>query len=85
MKKKYAIIRIRLEEYNREHGTAHPCYGSDEFAKMAKETNPDAVIISTTDATHHLYIAAALERNIDAITEKPMTTDEDKVIADLLK
>lgn len=71
----------RMEEFNRENGMTHPCYGADEFDRMAKETRPDAVIISTTDATHHLYIIAALQRNIDAITEKPMTTDEEKVNA----
>ena len=69
----------RMEEFNRENNSTHPCYGADEFARMVKETKPDAVIISTTDATHHIYIVAALENNIDVITEKPMTTDEEKV------
>ncbi len=69
----------RMEEFNRENNSAYPCYGAEDFDKMVDETNPDTVIISTTDATHHLYIVAALARNITAITEKPMTTDEEKV------
>jgi predicted dehydrogenase len=72
---------VRMEDFNAANGTSHPCYGPGDFARMATETRPDAVIISTTDGTHHLYIIAALERDIEAITEKPMTTDEDKVNA----
>lgn len=71
----------RMEFFNKDNNSDIPCYGPEDFDKLAKETKPDAVIISTTDATHHKYIVAALKHNIDAITEKPMTTDEKKVKA----
>jgi len=69
----------RMENLNETKKLQIPMYKEDEFDKMVKETKPDAVIISTTDATHHTYIVAALEHDIDAITEKPMTIDADKV------
>lgn len=69
----------RMEEFNRENDSDYPCYGIKDFDKMVDETKPDAVIISTTDATHHTYIIAALARDITVITEKPMTIDEEKV------
>ena len=71
----------RMEIFNEEKGLDIPCYGDQEFDRMADETKPDCVIISTTDATHHIYIIAALERDIDAVCEKPMTTDAEKVRA----
>ena len=56
-----------------------PGYNENEFDKMVAETQPDAVIISTTDATHHTYIVAAMKNKVDVITEKPMTIDAEKV------
>ena len=48
---------------------------------MITETNPDVVIVTTIDATHHQYIIRAMELGCDVITEKPMTTDIDKMKA----
>lgn len=45
---------------------------------MIKKSNPDVVIIATTDRYHHEYIIKALEAGCDAITEKPMTIDAEK-------
>ena len=45
---------------------------------MMKETKPDAAIITTVDRFHHEYIIKTLEYGCDAITEKPMTIDEEK-------
>jgi len=36
------------------------------------------VIVTTPDSLHHKYIIRALELGADVLTEKPMTTDEDK-------
>ncbi len=69
----------RIEDFNESHNLSLPGYGADEFDRMVAQTEPDAVIISTTDATHHTYIIAALNHNIDAVTEKPMTIDAEKV------
>ncbi|GAB3009213.1 Gfo/Idh/MocA family oxidoreductase [Cyclobacterium sp. 1_MG-2023] len=49
-----------------------------DFDKMMKETKPDTLIVTTTDATHHEYIVKGLEAGLRVISEKPMTTDEFK-------
>ena len=45
---------------------------------MIAETKPDAVIVTSVDATHADYICRAMELGCDVITEKPMTTDAEK-------
>jgi predicted dehydrogenase len=45
---------------------------------MIAETKPDVVIVTTKDATHNQYIVRAMELGCDVVTEKPMTTDENK-------
>lgn len=49
-----------------------------DFDQMVKQTRPDVVMVTTPDATHDEFIVKALDAGIDVITEKPMTTDEDK-------
>ncbi|MEL7585762.1 MAG: Gfo/Idh/MocA family oxidoreductase [Prolixibacteraceae bacterium] len=49
-----------------------------DFEEMITTTKPDVVIVTTVDATHHEFIIKALEMGCNVITEKPMTTDEDK-------
>ena len=49
-----------------------------DFDMMLQETCPDIVIVTTIDRYHHEYIIKALEFGCDAITEKPMTIDEEK-------
>ncbi len=49
-----------------------------DFDEMLKETKPDVVIVTTVDSTHHEFIIKGLEFGANVITEKPMTTDEDK-------
>lgn len=68
--------RKRLEIGKRLIGTEAPTY--TDFDRMVRETRPDYVIVTTTDATHHEYIIRAMEMGVDVITEKPMTTDEVK-------
>lgn len=58
-----------------------PTYLAADFDKMIEETKPDTVIVTTMDATHHQYIVRAMELGCDAISEKPMTTDIDKMKA----
>lgn len=59
-------------------GVSENCGLYSSFDEMIKNHQPDLVIVTTTDATHHQYIINALENGIDVLTEKPMTTDEDK-------
>lgn len=51
------------------------------FEKMMSETKPDLLIVSTTDSTHHEFIVRGMELGADVLTEKPMTTDEQKLQA----
>jgi predicted dehydrogenase len=49
-----------------------------DFEKMVRETKPEAIIVTTVDATHDEFIVKGLEMGCNIITEKPMTTDETK-------
>ena len=49
-----------------------------DFDQMLHETSPDVVIV---DSTHHEFIIKGLNAGMHVITEKPMTTDEQKVQA----
>ncbi len=53
-------------------------YFYTEFDEMIKQEQPDVVIVTTIDRTHHHYITRAMELGCDVITEKPMTTDAKK-------
>jgi predicted dehydrogenase len=67
----------RVETARRHMGVACPTF--TDFEEMIRKTGPDTVIVTTVDATHHTFIAAALSMGCDVITEKPMTTDEIKL------
>lgn len=49
-----------------------------DFDKMLTDTKPDLIIVTTVDATHHEFIIKGLEFGCDVLTEKPLTTDENK-------
>lgn len=68
----------RIEEIG---GTKVPTYKSEDFDKMVAEQKPDVVIVTTIDLYHHVYCIRAMELGCDAITEKPMTIDEEKLQA----
>ncbi|MEL6943252.1 MAG: Gfo/Idh/MocA family oxidoreductase [Bacteroidota bacterium] len=53
-----------------------PTFG--DFEKMVNETQPDLIIVTTKDSTHHEFIIKGLDMGCDVLTEKPLTTDEDK-------
>ena len=55
-----------------------PEYAAEDFDKMVAERKPDRIIVTTRDCFHDEYICRAMELGCDAITEKPMTTDETK-------
>lgn len=60
-------------------GAAVPkAYTAADFDRMLREHRPDALIVTTPDATHDDYIVRALDAGVDVITEKPMTTDAAK-------
>jgi len=77
---------VRISYHNRRaaerYGRAEvPGYAARDFGGMLRRESPDVVIVTTVDAYHHDYIVAALEGGCDVVTEKPMTTDADKVAA----
>ncbi|MBD3414073.1 MAG: gfo/Idh/MocA family oxidoreductase [Candidatus Aminicenantes bacterium] len=52
------------------------CPTFTDFRKMIHETEPDTVIVTTTDCFHAKYICLAMNMGCDVITEKPLATDE---------
>jgi len=62
-------------------GERVPMYKAEDFDKMVKEQKADVVIVTTIDKFHHVYCIRAMELGCDAITEKPMTIDEEKLQA----
>lgn len=49
-----------------------------DFDAMLRETRPDIVIVATVDQYHDKYIIKAMEYGCDAVSEKPIATDEAK-------
>jgi predicted dehydrogenase len=68
----------RARQHARDCGAEVPGFAADQFEEMIRQTRPDCVIVCTRDCTHDKYICRAMELGCDVITEKPMTTDEDK-------
>jgi predicted dehydrogenase len=65
-------------EAARGRGVEVPGYPAEEFDRMIAEGKPDCVIVTTKDCHHDEYVCRAMELGCDAITEKPMATDERK-------
>ena len=71
--------RLQLAvERAREMGSEVPGFGADQFDLMIDRSKCDCVIVTTKDCHHDEYICRAMELGCDVITEKPMTTDEQK-------
>ncbi|KAI6958123.1 hypothetical protein KC321_g14181, partial [Hortaea werneckii] len=60
-------------------GKKVPTYKDTDFDQMVQEQKVDVVIAITIDRFHHHYCIRAMELGCDAITEKPMTIDQDKL------
>src|SRR5690349_16523536 len=54
-----------------------PWYAPDDFDRMVDDLAPTTVIVTSPDHTHADYIVAALARDLDVISEKPMVTTAD--------
>lgn len=54
------------------------CATFTDFELMMRETKPELLIVTTVDATHDAFIIRGMELGADIITEKPLTTDEQK-------
>ena len=80
------LSQTRMDWYNAQlleqlDMTARPTYHADQFEQMIAETKPECVIVTTIDATHHTYITRAMALGCDVISEKPLTTDIEKLKA----
>jgi predicted dehydrogenase len=54
------------------------CPTFTNFDEMCDKTRPELLMVTTVDGFHHEYIIKALDRGLDVMTEKPLTTDEAK-------
>lgn len=70
------INKGRAETSRQKLGISCPVY--TDFDLMMKEVKPDRLIVTSVDATHHIYTIKGMEAGADIISEKPMTTDEEK-------
>src|SRR5690606_8108736 len=70
------INKGRVEFAKQYIGTKCPAFL--DFEQMMRKTKPDLLIVTTVDATHHEFIVKGLEMGSDVLTEKPLTTDEEK-------
>jgi len=66
----------RLEFAKGHIGVECPTFTN--FEEMMKATKPDMVMVTTRDSNHHEFIIKGLEMGAEVLTEKPLTTDEDK-------
>lgn len=67
-------------EYGRSYiGVDCPTF--TDFDAMLREADPEILIVTTVDATHHEFIVRGMEHGCDIVTEKPLTTDESKLQA----
>ena len=57
---------------------AATCPTFTNFDEMIEKTKPDLLMVTTVDGFHHEYIIKGLDRGLDVMTEKPLTTDETK-------
>ena len=68
----------RMNQFNYLRKLDIPSYSPDEFDEMVAKERPDVIIVACRDGFHHEYIIKALEHDLDVISEKPMTIDEEK-------
>ena len=64
----------RVEAAKKLIGVNAPTF--TDFDRMIRETRPETVMVTTVDGTHAGYIIRALELGCDAMSEKPLCTDE---------
>ncbi|MBV6641449.1 MAG: Gfo/Idh/MocA family oxidoreductase [Cyclobacteriaceae bacterium] len=68
----------RLEYARNYISVGKDCGLYHSFEAMIKSHDPDLIIVTTPDSSHHEYVIKALENGIDVLTEKPLTVDEAK-------
>lgn len=75
-------LRFHTDRLRDDHGVDDvPTYAPEQFDAMVEEQRPDQVIVTTTDAVHHIYVIRAMELGCDVICEKPLTTTAEHATA----
>jgi len=64
----------RVEVAKKMLGVGCPTFTN--FDQMIDQAKPDLLMVTTVDGFHSHYIAKALDRGLDVMTEKPMVIDE---------
>jgi predicted dehydrogenase len=64
----------RVEVAKKMLGVSCPTF--TDFDRMCDQAKPDLLMVTTVDGFHSHYIARALDRGLDVMTEKPMVIDE---------
>jgi predicted dehydrogenase len=71
---------VRADYHRSAYGLRDvPLVEPADFPLLLEQHRPDAVIVTSPDHTHDTYICAALDAGVDVITEKPMTTDAERL------
>ena len=78
----FDIDQGRMRGFCELLGLDIPRYG--DFGLMLDEVKPDVVFISTMDSTHAGYLAAAMERGVRCVCEKPLCVNAQQC-RDILK
>ncbi|MFW5980665.1 MAG: Gfo/Idh/MocA family protein [Halanaerobiaceae bacterium] len=72
------LSQTRMDYVKSRLGKNLPTYKPRQFQEMIKKENIEGIVVTTKDAHHHEYIIKGLQHDLKVITEKPMTTTEDK-------
>ena len=72
------LTQTRMDFVNEKLGKDLPTYKPHQFEEMVEKENIEGIVVTTKDAHHHEYIIKGLNHDLKVITEKPMTTNEDK-------
>src|SRR5690554_871885 len=68
----------RMDHVKKKTGLDLPTYKPHQFEEMVERENIEGIIVTTKDSHHHYYIIQGLKLGLRVITEKPLTTDEEK-------
>ncbi|PCI86887.1 MAG: myo-inositol 2-dehydrogenase [Hyphomicrobiales bacterium] len=72
-------LALSASQIKDQQGNGIATYAADQFETMLAEQKPDNVVVTVPDYLHHEYIIKSLLNGCNVITEKPMTTDLDKL------
>ncbi len=84
IKEKHRLVALldynqkRMDYVKKQTGLDIPTYKPHQFDEMIEREKVEGIIITTKDSHHHHYIIKGLKKGQKVITEKPITTDEEK-------